>query len=70
MRIVVLQNIGQWIGNIEEQEYLDIPDAMDMDVEEKKWFVTGGGTLQDFVAHLIANGAVKLSIETWVIRYL
>lgn len=70
MRIVILQNIAQWTGSIEEQEYLNIPDIMDMDHEEKIWFAAGGGRLQDFVAHLVARGATKLSLETWVIGYL
>lgn len=70
MRIVILQNIAQWTGSIEEQEYLHVPDAMDIDREEGQWFNAGGGTLQDFVGYLIARGAIKVPVETWVIRYL
>jgi len=69
MRVVVLQDITQWIGSIEEQEYLIVPDAMDIAHEEEKWFATGGGMLQDFVTYLMASGAIKLSVETWTIRY-
>lgn len=69
MRIVVMQDIAQWIGSIEEQEYLEVPDTMDISQEEGAWFTSGGGTLQNFVAYLIGRGAKKISVEIWTIRY-
>lgn len=71
MRILILQTIAQWTGAIEEQVYLKIPQALDMVVEEKKWFTSGDGTLQNFVSYLKTKGAKELtSVETWTINYL
>ena len=69
MRIVAIQSIAQWTGAIEEQEYLVVPAHMDIPHEEEIWFSAGGGLPKDFVVHLIARGAIKLSVETWTIRY-
>ena len=69
MRIVAIQHVEQWVGSLETEEYLEVPDTMDIAHEEEQWFAVGGGTPADFVAHLMAKGATKFSIETWIIRY-
>lgn len=70
MRILVLEDIAEWTGAIQEQAYLEIPPTMDMETEEKNWFANGGGTLQDFVSYLKTRGAKELTnVETWTINY-
>ncbi len=70
MRILVLQTVAQWVGNINEQAYLELPPGMDMESEESNWFAKGGGSLRDFVNYLTALGAKELTgVETWTIRY-
>ena len=69
MRIVVVQSITQWIGSIEDQEFLEVPDNMDLTYEEERWFASGGGEPSDFVACLVAKGAKKLPVEVWTINY-
>lgn len=69
MRIVMLQDISQWTDSIEEWEYLHIPDIIDLIREEKMWSALGGNSLSDFVSHLMAKGAVKLSVETYTIGF-
>ncbi len=70
MRMLVLQTAAQWTGSISGQAYLELPIGLDIDAEETAWFTSGGGTLRDFVAHLVARGAREiLAVETWTIRY-
>ena len=70
MRILVLENIAQWTGDVVEHAYLEIPPTMNMADEEKSWFANGGGTLSDFVCYLKKKGAKELTnVETWTINY-
>jgi len=70
VRILVLQNIAQWTGAIDEQIFLEIPPDMDMRAEETAWFAAGGGTPSDFANHLKTKGARELEgVETWIINY-
>lgn len=67
--MLVVQTDAMWNGRIEEQEFLQIPGTLDVEKEEQNWFAQGGGALQDFVNHLIINGAQKINVEIWTIRY-
>lgn len=70
MRILVLQNIAQWTGAIDEQIFLEIPPDMDVGAEEQAWFANGGGTPSDFANYLKTRGAKDLEgVEVWTINY-
>lgn len=69
MRILVVQTDEMWTGALAEQEFLQIPDTLDIGKEEQNWFAQGGGALQDFVNYLITKGAQKIDVEIWTIRY-
>lgn len=69
MRILIVQTDKMWTSAIDEQEFLQIPDTLDVGKEEQNWFAQGGGALQDFVNHLTAAGAQKIDVEIWTIQY-
>lgn len=71
MRIVVIQTDAMWTGRIEEQDFLVMPESLDMDKEEKDWFASGGDTSgKTFVEYLLSRGVVKFEPEIWTIRYM
>jgi len=69
MKLVTIQSITMWTGNIDFQTLIEIPDTLDLQKEESAWFANGGGVPQDFVDHLITKGAKPVTCETWIIQY-
>jgi ADP-ribosyl-[dinitrogen reductase] hydrolase len=70
-RILAVQIPEQWTGAINKQDFLEIPSTMDIAQEEQAWFGSGGDTSgKSFVEYLIAQGAVRVSVEIWNINYM
>lgn len=68
MRIVAIQLLQQWTAAIESQEFLQVPDTMDLQAEENVWLAAGGhGSGQSFAQHLISRGATAITVELWPI---
>lgn len=68
-RIVIIQDYAQWTGSVENQEFLSIPKDVDITREQGEWFAAGGGTFENFIAHLLRKGAKKLDVETYPMHY-
>jgi len=70
MRILVVQSLEQWTAAISSQEFLSIPEAMDVKAQEDAWFAAGGDSSgQSFAQYLVAHGATLLTPEIWSINY-
>lgn len=69
-RILVVQALEQWTGNVDKQEFLEIPATMDVAQEEAAWFASGGDSSgKSFAEYLVSRGAKALSAEVWTINY-
>jgi ADP-ribosyl-[dinitrogen reductase] hydrolase len=69
-RILVVRAPEMWTGMILHQDFLVIPEVMDVGKEEQAWFAAGGdGSGIKFADYLIAHGAVRLTPEIWNINY-
>ncbi len=69
-RILVVQALEQWTGNVDKQEFLEIPATMDVAQEEAAWFASGGDSSgKSFAEYLVSQGAKALSAEVWTINY-
>jgi hypothetical protein len=70
MKIWVVQCLEQWTGVIEKQEFLLVPDLLDMAKEEAAWFAAGGDSSgKSFADHLVGCGATRLDAQFWTINY-
>ena len=69
MNLMRIQSIAMWTAKVEFDELLNLPKGMDVRREEKKWFDAGGGTPEEFVAHLVKKGAKRVRAKTHVINY-
>lgn len=70
MKVWVVQSIEQWTGAIQHQDFLLLPDSMDIAREESDWFAAGGDSSgKSFADYLVGKGAVRVDAQFWTINY-
>lgn len=67
---MLIESHAMWTGITESQDFLELPAGLDLDVEERAWFATGGDDSgKTFPEYLIDKGAKRVNVERWNIRY-